>query len=96
MKSIPDCVWRYWGIIELMESNPALYTMDDMRTEAHDEVCKYYKITREQALPITNNLDKYGMPYKDPSMFVMALEALATTGEIITFPENPVTYIEDM
>jgi hypothetical protein len=55
---VPEVTWRYWGIYETMMNNPGLYTMDRIRTECHDELCKWYGLTKEQTKAITDNMDK--------------------------------------
>ena len=46
IKDVPDLVWQYYGVISFMNNFPSAYTMDDMRSDIHDEVAKYYNVER--------------------------------------------------
>ena len=55
----PDCVWRYWSLVDMMMSTAGLYHMDDLRAEYHAEICRVYDLTREQTQVATDHMDKY-------------------------------------
>ena len=58
-KHVPNFLWGYIGLVEFMLASPGLYSTDSKRTAYHDEICKHYRITREQSRAVTDNLDRY-------------------------------------
>lgn len=44
-KNVPSILWEYFGIIEFMNDNPALYHMDSIREKKHIEVAEYFGVT---------------------------------------------------
>lgn len=59
LSNVPDVTWRYWGILEFMQSlTSAIYGMDARRTECHEELCAYYKLTKEKTKEVTDYMDK--------------------------------------
>jgi hypothetical protein len=57
--NVPKITWEYWGWIETMQNNPGMYVLENRRTDCHNRLCEYYKISKEQSRTITDNLNKY-------------------------------------
>ena len=58
-KYVPKVAWEYWSIISMMMENPGLYGMDKQRTNCHERLCQYYKISKKDSRKVTDHLDKF-------------------------------------
>ena len=58
-KYVPDVLWEYWGTVTFMLEHPKLYGMDDKRSDCHERLCEYYKLSVGVTREITDHLDKY-------------------------------------
>jgi len=59
---IPDITLQYWSITHT-DIPLGMYGLDQRRAEYHEEMCKYYGITKEQSKSITDNMDKIEWVY---------------------------------
>ena len=56
---IPSITWTYWSTVDPMIRKPGLYHMDSLRKAYHEELCEAYSLTRDQTLPVTDNMHRY-------------------------------------
>ena len=56
---IPKITMEYWGAYTFMRDNPGMYGMDDLRAQYHDELLKYYKISRKLSKKVTDHLNRF-------------------------------------
>jgi hypothetical protein len=57
-KNVPQIAWVYFDTYKYMDDFPCMQTINDMRTKQHIELCKYYNLTREETLSITDHMNK--------------------------------------
>jgi hypothetical protein len=57
-EDVPDVAWTYWSLVDTMRSAPGMYGLDERRTRLHEELCRVYKLTREETLSVTDHLDR--------------------------------------
>jgi hypothetical protein len=50
--------YTYVNVIKTMEEYPGIYTLENMRSELHQKICRLFKLTQDQTKQITDNLDK--------------------------------------
>ena len=50
--------YEYIHVIKTMEENRGMYGLDDWRRRVHDEICKLTRLTKEETIDITGNLEK--------------------------------------
>ncbi len=61
LSKVPEVTWRYWGILQFMQSlTSVMYGMDDRRTECHEELCAHYGLTKSKTKEVTDYMDKLG------------------------------------
>jgi hypothetical protein len=50
-----ELCWEYKSIMDFMENNPGMYTMDDLREKVHKQICELMGLTYAETKAITNN-----------------------------------------
>lgn len=52
----PNCAWLYVDAVKTMTQYPGSHGIKDRIDRLHDEICKYYGLTKEQIQKVTDNM----------------------------------------
>jgi hypothetical protein len=73
---VPNCVWSYMTVVQMMMESPGLYGMDDQRAKLHEEIIAFYGVTREQSRQITDHMENIEHGAELHHEFVMLRKSL--------------------